>query len=67
MVRYCSPIDFEAEAQYAAKSGGNSSAANAKMLGELVGLLDAKRIELPIANAYYDLANRHTYPKIVLN
>ena len=68
-------IDFAAAAQFGVKTAGNSSAANAKVLGELAGLLDAKRIELPIAKvypldavrvAYEDLANRHTHGKIVL-
>ena len=68
-------IDFAAAAQYGVKTDGNGSAANAKVLGELAGLLDAKLIELPIAKAYplddvraayEDLANRHTHGKIVL-
>jgi NADPH:quinone reductase-like Zn-dependent oxidoreductase len=68
-------IDFAAAAKHGAKTEGNSAAANAKVLAELAGLIDAGRLEIPIAKvyrladvreAYDDLARRHTRGKIVL-
>jgi NADPH:quinone reductase-like Zn-dependent oxidoreductase len=68
-------IDFAAAAKHGAKTEGNSAAANAEVLAELVGLIDAGRLEIPIAKvyrladvreAYQDLARRRTRGKIVL-
>jgi NADPH:quinone reductase-like Zn-dependent oxidoreductase len=68
-------IDFAAAAKHGVKTEGNSAAANAKVLAELAGLIDAGRLEIPIAKtyrladvreAYRDLAQRHTRGKIVL-
>jgi len=68
-------IDFAAGAKYGVKTAGNAEAANAKVLAELAGLIDAGRLEIPIAkvyrlgdvrDAYQDLARRHTRGKIVL-
>jgi len=68
-------IDFAAAAKHGVKTDGNSAAANAKVLAELAGLIDAGRLEIPIAKvyrladvreAYQDLARRHTRGKIVL-
>ena len=68
-------IDFPAAAKHGVKTAGNAEAANAKVLAELAGLIDAGRLEIPIAkvyrladvrDAYRDLARRHTRGKIVL-
>jgi NADPH:quinone reductase-like Zn-dependent oxidoreductase len=68
-------IDFAAAAKYGVKTDGNSVAANTKVLGELIGLINAGRLEIPIAKvyrladvreAYEHLARRHTRGKIVL-
>ena len=68
-------IDFAAAAKHGVKAEGNSAAANAGVLAELAGLIDAGRLEIPIAKvyrladvreAYQDLARRHTRGKIVL-
>jgi len=68
-------IDFAAAAKYGVKTAGNSAAANARVLGELAGLIDTGHLEIPIArvyplnavrDAYQDLARRHTHGKIVL-
>ncbi len=68
-------IDFAAAAKYKVKTDGNGAAANAEVLAELAGLIDAGRLEIPIAKvyrledvreAYRDLAGRHTHGKIVL-
>jgi NADPH:quinone reductase-like Zn-dependent oxidoreductase len=68
-------IDFAAAAKHGVKTDGSSAAANAKVLAELAGLIDAGRLEIPIAKvyrladvreAYQDLARRHTRGKIVL-
>jgi NADPH:quinone reductase-like Zn-dependent oxidoreductase len=68
-------IDFAAAAKHGVKTAGNSAAANAQVLAELAGLIDAGRLEIPIAKvyrladvraAYADLAHRHTRGKIVL-
>jgi NADPH:quinone reductase-like Zn-dependent oxidoreductase len=68
-------IDFAAAAKHGVKTEGNSAAANAKVLAELAGLIDAGRLEIPIAKvyrladvreAYQDLVRRHTRGKIVL-
>jgi NADPH:quinone reductase-like Zn-dependent oxidoreductase len=68
-------IDFAVAAKYGVKTEGNSAAANAKVLAELASLIDAGRLEIPIAEvyhlaeireAYQDLARRRTRGKIVL-
>jgi NADPH:quinone reductase-like Zn-dependent oxidoreductase len=68
-------IDFAAAAKHGVKAEGSSAAANADVLAELVGLIEAGRLEIPIARvyplsqvreAYQDLAQRHTRGKIVL-
>ena len=68
-------IDFAAAAKYGVKTEGNGAAANAKVLAELASLIDAGRLEIPIAKvyhlaeireAYQDLARRRTRGKIVL-
>jgi len=68
-------IDFAAAAKYGVKSEGNSAAANAQVLAELASLIEAGRLEIPIAKtyrladvreAYQDLEKRHTRGKIVL-
>jgi NADPH:quinone reductase-like Zn-dependent oxidoreductase len=68
-------IDFAAAAKHGVKTEGNSAAANAKVLAELASLIDAGRLEIPIAKvyhlaeireAYQDLARRRTRGKIVL-
>jgi NADPH:quinone reductase-like Zn-dependent oxidoreductase len=42
-------IDFVAAAKHGVKTEGNSAAANAEVLAELAGLIDAGRLEIPIA------------------
>ncbi len=68
-------IDQAAAQQYGAKTEGSAAAANAQVLAELVGLIEAGRLEVPIAKvyalgdvgeAYRDLEQRHTLGKIVL-
>jgi NADPH:quinone reductase-like Zn-dependent oxidoreductase len=68
-------IDFAAAAKHGVKTEGNSAAANAGVLAKLAGLIEAGRLEIPIAKvypladvreAYQDLAQRHTRGKIVL-
>jgi NADPH:quinone reductase-like Zn-dependent oxidoreductase len=68
-------IDFAAAAKHGVKTAGNTEAANAKVLAELAGRIDAGRLDIPIAkvfrledvrDAYQDLARRHTRGKIVL-
>jgi NADPH:quinone reductase-like Zn-dependent oxidoreductase len=68
-------IDFAGAAKHGVKTEGSSAAANAQVLAELAGLIDAGRLEIPIAKvyrladvreAYQDLARRHTRGKIVL-
>lgn len=68
-------IDFAAAARHGVKTDGNSAAANAQVLGELAGLIEAGKLEIPIAKAYplsavreayQDLARHHTHGKIVL-
>ncbi|HUB73026.1 MAG TPA: NADP-dependent oxidoreductase [Solirubrobacteraceae bacterium] len=68
-------IDREAAARYGTKTDGTAAAASAHVLGELAGLIDAGRLELPIAatfplervrDAYSELERRHTRGKIVL-
>jgi NADPH:quinone reductase-like Zn-dependent oxidoreductase len=68
-------IDFAAAAKYGAKTEGNHEAATADVLGQLAGLVAARRLEIPIAKvypladvreAYQELEQRHTRGKIVL-
>jgi NADPH:quinone reductase-like Zn-dependent oxidoreductase len=68
-------IDFAAAEKYKVKAEGNSVAATATVLGELVQMMAAGRLEIPIAKvyplaevqeAYRDLEQRHTQGKIVL-
>jgi NADPH:quinone reductase-like Zn-dependent oxidoreductase len=68
-------IDFAAAAKYGVKAEGNQVAATAEVLGQLAGLLAARRLEIPIAkvyplaevrDAYRELEQRHTRGKIVL-
>jgi NADPH:quinone reductase-like Zn-dependent oxidoreductase len=68
-------IDFAAAEKYGVKAEGNSVAATAEVLGELVDLMAAGRLEIPIAKvyplaevqaAYRELEQRHTQGKIVL-
>src|ERR1700691_5943757 len=44
--------DFDAAAKYGAKVAGNSAAATPAVLGELASLIDAGRLEVPIADVY---------------
>jgi NADPH:quinone reductase-like Zn-dependent oxidoreductase len=68
-------IDFAAAEKHGVKTDGNSAAASALVLGELVGLVSEGKLEVPIAmvfplaavrEAYRELERRHTHGKIVL-
>lgn len=68
-------IDWAAAEQYGAKTEGTAAAASADVLAELIELIDAGRLEVPIArvypleevrDAYRELERRHTRGKIVL-
>lgn len=68
-------IDFAAAQKYGVRTDGNSKAARAEVLSELAGLIDAGRLEIPIAKVYHleevrqayaELERRHTHGKIVL-
>ena len=68
-------IDFAAAAKHGVKTEGNGAAASAEVLGKLSDLIEAGRLEVPIAKVYHladvreayrDLARRHTHGKIVL-
>ncbi len=68
-------IDFAAAEKYGVKTDGSQEAANAEVLGQLVGLVAAGKLEIPIAKvyplskvreAYQELEQRHTRGKIVL-
>jgi len=68
-------IDFEAARRYGVKTEGNAAAADAGVLAELAGLIDAGELQVPIAgafpldrvrDAYAELERRHTRGKIVL-
>lgn len=68
-------IDFEAAKQYGVQTKGNGDAAKASVLSELAVMIEAGRLEIPIAgayplekvqDAYKDLEQRHTHGKIVL-
>jgi NADPH:quinone reductase-like Zn-dependent oxidoreductase len=67
--------DFEAGAKHGVKTDGNAAGASAEVLGELAGLVDHGRLEIPIAavypledvrDAYRELEHGHTLGKIVL-
>lgn len=68
-------IDFAAVETYSVKSEGNSAAASAEVMRDLVALVDKGLLEVPIAavyplaqvqDAYRELEERHTRGKIVL-
>lgn len=68
-------INFADAAKYGVKTEGNSAAANASVVGELVDLVAHGELEIPIArvyplaevrDAYRDLEQRRTRGKIVL-
>jgi NADPH:quinone reductase-like Zn-dependent oxidoreductase len=68
-------IDFAAAKKHGVKTEGSAAAANAQVLGELVGLVRDGKLEVPIAktfpldrvqDAYRELEQRHTRGKIVL-
>ena len=68
-------IDFAAAERYGAKTDGNAAAASADTLAELAKLIEAGRLEVPIAavfpltevqDAFRQLEQRHTRGKIVL-
>lgn len=67
--------DFTAAEKYGVKIDGNSAAADISVIAELAALIDAGRLEIPIAatypldrvqDAYRELERRHTRGKIVL-
>jgi len=68
-------IDRAAAQEYGTKTDGSATAATGEVMGTLLGLISAGRLEVPIANtypladvrdAYRDLEQRHTLGKIVL-
>jgi NADPH:quinone reductase-like Zn-dependent oxidoreductase len=68
-------IDFAAAQKHGVKAEGNAEGASAKVLANLAELIDAGRLEIPIAKvyrladvqeAYRELERRHTLGKIVL-
>jgi NADPH:quinone reductase-like Zn-dependent oxidoreductase len=68
-------INFADAAEYGVKTEGNSAANNATVLGELVDLIAAGKLDIPIAgvyplarvhDAYRELEQRRTRGKIVL-
>jgi NADPH:quinone reductase-like Zn-dependent oxidoreductase len=68
-------VDFAAAAREGVKAEGTAAAASADVLAELAGLIDAGRLEVPIARVYpledvraafTELAEGHTRGKIVL-
>ena len=69
-------IDWEGAQRYGTKMEGSAAAATQAVLTELVDLIAAGRLEIPIAQtfpldqvqaAYRDLEGRHTLGKIVLH
>jgi len=67
--------DWTAAERHGVKTDGNMVGARAEVLAELAGLIDAGRLEVPIAHtyplaevreAYRELERRHTLGKIVL-
>jgi NADPH:quinone reductase-like Zn-dependent oxidoreductase len=68
-------IDFAAVEKHGVKASGSADSARIEVLAELVGLMAAGKLDLPIAktyplaqvrDAYRDLERRHTRGKIVL-
>ena len=68
-------IDFAAAEKHQVKTDGSSVAASAEVLAQLAELIEAGRLEIPIAKvyrladvqeAYRELERRHTLGKIVL-
>jgi NADPH:quinone reductase-like Zn-dependent oxidoreductase len=68
-------VDFGAGEKYGVKTEGTAAAANAGVLAELAALIDAGRLEVPIARVYpleqvreafRELEQGHTRGKIVL-
>jgi NADPH:quinone reductase-like Zn-dependent oxidoreductase len=68
-------IDFAAAAEHGVRTDGNAAGTSPAVLAELAGLIDAGRLEIPIARAYplddvrgayRELERRHTHGKIVL-
>lgn len=68
-------VDFGAVEKYSVRFEGNAAAGNAAVLAELAALIDAGRLEIPIAavyplvkvrDAYREVELRHTHGKIVL-
>jgi NADPH:quinone reductase-like Zn-dependent oxidoreductase len=68
-------VDWAAAQEYGAKTDGNAVAGNAPVLAELVAMIVAGRLEVPIARVYplaevrgafRNLEERHTLGKIVL-
>jgi NADPH:quinone reductase-like Zn-dependent oxidoreductase len=68
-------VDFAAVARDGVKAEGTAAAARAEVLAELAQLIDAGRLEVPIAHVYplgdvrsafTELAEGHTHGKIVL-
>lgn len=68
-------VDFPAVEKHGVKFEGNAAAGNAQVLAELAALIDAGRLEVPIAasypltevrQAFREVEQRHTHGKIVL-
>jgi NADPH:quinone reductase-like Zn-dependent oxidoreductase len=68
-------IDFAGAQKHGVKTDGNAEGASAKVLASLAELIEAGRLEIPIAKvyrladvqeAYRELERRHTLGKIVL-
>lgn len=68
-------VDFQAAQKYGVKTDGTATAASAKVLAELAGLIERGELEVPIARvypleevreAYRELEQHHTRGKIVL-
>jgi NADPH:quinone reductase-like Zn-dependent oxidoreductase len=68
-------VDWTAAQRHGARTDGNLAGGRAEVLAELAGLVDAGRLDMPIARtypfaevreAYRELEQRHTLGKIVL-
>jgi NADPH:quinone reductase-like Zn-dependent oxidoreductase len=68
-------IDFQAAQEHGVKTEGSAAASSAEVLGELAGMIEEGKLEVPIARtypleqvqeAYRELERRHTHGKIVL-
>jgi NADPH:quinone reductase-like Zn-dependent oxidoreductase len=68
-------IDFEAAKTHGVKTAANSEGGKPEVLAELAGLIDAGKLQIPIAavyrltdvrDAYRELAKHHTHGKVVL-